>query len=410
MPFEITTSGLVIQTLDEIKEELEDDVRAELGLGIGVEFDEVIGQFIGVMAEREAHIQQVALDLYSAYNPQSATGVNLDIVGAHADIERKDATFSESANGKIVGTPAVIVTDGSQVRLVQKQELWEVFGGPYVIPGGGELSGVSIRAVETGPKTFVATPPVDTDPNGWSIETPIANWDTFESEFDIDPEDIGSDIESDEEYRIRRKEELFINGNDLSAMKAAVLALDGVTLARPYDNPDCLNTVDGIPGGAFMMVVEGGAEADIVRAMFDHRPPGAESYGVDYNELLSDGEGGTVNIGLTRPVDVPLFIQITYDTANTEALFPSNGEDLIETAFLAEANARVVLGADFVPQAYEGVCFEAVRDDESGLDTVSTISIGVALSLPGPYLTGVHAIDIIERADYDSTQTTVVPV
>ncbi len=159
-----------------------------------------------------------------------------------------------------------------------------------------------------------------------------------------------------------------------------------------------------------MIVVEGGDEAEIVRAIYDARPPGAQSYGVDYNELLPDGEGGTINIGLTRPVDVDLYVQIQYDTTDAEALFPTNGEQLIEDAFLEEANSRVSLGADFIPQSYEGACFTAVRDDESGLDTVTSIVIGVSTNALGPFLTGPYVIDIIERADFDTTRTTVVPL
>jgi hypothetical protein len=410
LPFELTATGLTIQSLAEIKGEMEDAFRVAFGQNIVVDPDSVFGQIIGPLAEREALVQQLALSIYNNFNANNAVGVNQDALAALTATFRKDATKSLSAAGKIVGTPATAVTNGSQVRLLQTNDLWVVTGGPYVIPGGGSLSGVSIEANEAGPKVFQTTSPVDVDPDGWSIETPIAGWDTFETESDIDPEDTGRDDEVDEDLRERREDELLVNGNDIAAIKANVLKVEGVlNTAKVVDNVDCTAVVDGIPGGAFEVILDGGADADIAQAIFDRRPPGAESFGTILT-VLPDGEGGTVTIGHTRPTDVDQFVVITMDTTGAEGVFPTNGLQLAIDAFLAEADKNHVgIGQDVVPPSFHGTIFDAVKDQNSGLDSITSVVVAIGIA-PAPVLEDPVPITIRERADWDTARTSSVVI
>ena len=409
MPLELTATGLTIQSLDEIKSEMEDEFRAVFGQNINVDPDSVFGQIIGSLAEREASIQQLMLAVYNDFNPNNAIGVSLDALAALTATFRKDTTKSKSAAGKITGTPATaLVGDGTEtVRLLQKNELWRIVDGPYVIPGGGELSNVTIEADLEGAKTFVTTSHVGVDPDGWAIETPIGGWDTFETEADIDPEDTGRDDETSEDLRQRRKDELLINGNDIAAIKANVLKVEGVTTVRVVDNPDCTNVVDGIPGGAFETMVDGGADADIAQAIFDRRPPGAESFGTIITSL-PDGEGGNIDIGHTRPADVDMYVILTLDTTGAEGVFPTNGEQLAIDAFLAEADKNHVgIGQDVVPKSFYGIIFDAVKDPNSGLNTVTSLTIAIGIA-PAPTLEDPIVVDIRSRADWDTTRTSTV--
>lgn len=408
MPFELTASGLSIQSLEEIKGELEVDFRTAFGQNVDLDADSPFGQLIGIWAEREAHVQQVTLLVHNQNNPNTAIGTSLDAEASITATFRKDATKSLSASGLVTGTPATVVDDTESVRLVQTGDLWNIVGGPYVIPGGGSIA-VSIEADETGPKVFQTTDPVDTDPLGWAIETPVAGWDTFETTADIDPEDTGADVEADALLRTRREDELFVAGNDNSAIKANVLKVTGVTQVKVIDNPNCLAVVDGIPGGAFETIVDGGADAAIADAIFEKRPPGAESFGTIITPL-PDGEGGTVDIGHTRPTDVDIYIIITLDTTGAEGVLPANAAQLAEDAFLAEVALRgVEIGADFVPKSYYGVIFAAVRNPDSDLDTVTDVTVAADIA-PAPTLEDPIPITIRERADFDSANTSVVVV
>lgn len=402
MSLELTTSGLTIQSLAEIRSELEDSYRVAYGDNTVVSEDSVFGQQIGITAEREALLQQRLAEVFASNNPNSAAGVSLDVLAALTNTERKGPVASKSTAGLVTGTPATVITNDSQVRLIQTQDLWNVVDGPYTIPGGGTIA-ITIEGAETGAQTFVTTPST-----GWSIETPIIGWDDFETTADIDPEDIGRDSEPDADLRPRRKDELLINGNDLAAIKAVVGALETVVVVKVFENTDCLVVVDGIAAGAFETVVEGGDDTDIANAIFSRKPPGAEAFG-STTVVVADGEGGTIGIGFTRPADVDVFVEITVDTTGAEGVFPTNGAQLIEDAFLAEANSRADINADVIPQSYYGVIFAAVRDPTSDLDSITSCTVEMDVT-PVPVGENIIVIAIRERADFDTANTGVTVI
>lgn len=398
MSLELTTSGLTIQSLQEIRTELEASYRAAYGENTVVADDSVFGLQIGIHAEREALIQQLLALVFASNNPNSAAGVALDVLSALTNTVRKGPVASKST-GLATGVAATVISNGKQVRLIQTQDLWNVVDGPYTIPGGGSIT-IAIEGAEAGAQTFVTTPS-----SGWSIETPVIGWNEFETPADIDPEDTGRDIEPDADLRPRRKDELLIDGNDLTAIKAVVGALETVTVVKTFENTDCLNVVDGIDPGAFETVVDGGDDTDIANAIFSRKPPGAEAFG-STTVLVADGEGSTIPIGFTRPTDIDVFVEIIVDTTGAEGTFPTNGAQLIEDAFLAEANARADINADVIPQAYYGTIFEAVRDPSSGLDSITSVVVNMDTS-PAPVAENIIVIALRERADFDTANTGV---
>ena len=402
MSLELTETGLTIQPLAEIKAELEAAYREAYGTNTVVAEDSVFGQQISIQAEREALLQQLVALVFASNNPDSAVGVALDTLASLTATFRKGATASKS-QGLVTGTPGTIITNGSQVRLIQTQELWNVVEGPFEIDVGGTVS-VTIEGAATGAQTFLTTPST-----GWSIETTIVGWDEFETTADIDPEDTGRDVEPDPDLRERREDELLINGNDLAAIKAVVGALETVVVVAVFENTNCLDIVDGIAPGAFETVVEGGDDTDIANAIFSRKPPGAEAFG-STTVIVADGEGGTLPIGFTRPTDVDINVEITVDTTGAEGQFPANGAQLIEDAFLAEANAKAAINADVIPQSYYGVIFAAVRDPLSGLDSITTCTVNMALNPAAPVAETVIPITIRQRADFDTANTDVVVV
>lgn len=408
MAFALTNTGLSTQSLQEIKTELEAAFQTAFGNNINVATDSVFGQLIGILAERESLIQQKVLSVYESVDPNTASGTKLDTLSSLTATERKEATNSKSAAGRIDGTPGTVVVDGRQVRLEQTNDVWSIVDGPYVIPAAGFLESVSIQAEETGPKTFLTTDPVGVDPLGWAIETPVSGWDSFQTVADIDPEDTGRNTESDAELRARRFDELFIRGNDLSAIKAVVQNVLGVTAVSVFENQDCTQFVDGIAPGAFEVVVDGGNDQEIGEAIFSRKPPGAEAFGSS-SVAVDDGEGGTLQIGFTRPTDIDIYIEVTATALGAEAPFPSGGVQAIADAVLAYGNSTAEVGRDVIPKSFYASVFESVRTD-SGLDTLTDVVVGLSLVPGGPFVEAVVPIAIRERADFDSANISVVLV
>ena len=415
MPFKIIGTGIQIQSLQEIIDEWNVELRGEFGENFKLQNGSVAGKVVGIASEREALLQQLVQTLVNVFDPNNATGVILEILAGITNTQKQPATFSKSTDFLATGTPATVIVDGRQFQLDQTEDLWEIVDGPFTIPGGGSIA-VTAQAVESGPKVFQTT-----GPSGWSIILGVVGWDDIESTADIDPEDIGSDIESDEELRVRRKDELLINGNDLEAIRAVVLKVSGVTFVRTFENTNCSIPVDGIAPGAFEVMVDGGNDLAIAEAIQSRRPPGAQAFGTTLTNITTS-EGDVLEIGHTRPADVDLWILVTADTTGAEGDLPANAEQTILDAVLAEANLRFNdPGVDAIPKSLEGIVFSSTRDAQ-GRNSFASVTVlmstdngpGSAPAFPpgfpapgggaDPYVDTPKAITIRERADFDSAR------
>ena len=415
MPFTASDTGIQIQSLQEIIDEWNASLRGLFGVNFKLDNGSVAEKVVGIASEREALYQQLVQTLVDLFDPNNATGVLLEILAGITNTQKQGATFSKSSDFLATGTPATAIVNGRQFELAATSEVWEIVDGPFVIGGGGTIA-VTAQAVESGPTVFQTSPPGD-----WNILLGVAGWDDIEATADIDPEDIGNDIESDEELRERRKDELLINGNDLEAIRAAVLKVSGVTFVRTFENTSCIVAVDGIPPGAFEVMVDGGSDAAIAAAIQSRRPPGAQAFGTTITNITTS-EGDILPIGHTRPADIDMWILITADTTSAEGDLPANAEQTILDTVLAEANKRFNNpGVDPIPQALEGVVFSSTRDAQ-GRDSFSSVTIlmstdngpGVAPAFPpgfpapgggaDPYVGTPKPITIRERADFDSTR------
>lgn len=400
MPIELNAEGLQIQGTAEIVSELNTAYQGIYGIEVNVTTNSVFGQEIGVQALREASVQQVLLALYSSFDPANATGVPLSDRAALTGTIQKPATFSKSASFQLNGTPGTIVNNDNQFQLIQKQEDWVIVDGPYTIGAGGSVAATA-QAAETGPKTFLTSPTT-----AYSILTPVAGWASVQSTADIDPEDTGSNVESAAELRARRIDELLIQGNDVDAIRAAVGALVGVTSVAVFDNTSCVATFDGIPPGAFEVVVDGGVDAEIAAAIFAHKPPGAEAFGAlgPFNQTTVEGQ--VIPIGFTRPTDVDIDVEIDADSTGAEFPLPVNAVALITSAALDAFNADAQIGRDIFPPKYITTVFVAVRTNE-GHDTIVSAEVRMRVGAD-PFATTPIVITLRQRPDFDSANITTV--
>lgn len=399
MAFELTSSGLTIQTLAEIKADLEADFRASFGDNINVTPSSVLGQLIGTFAEREASVQQEAQNTYAAFDPNSAVGVQQDRLAALTGSLRDSATFSTAA-GLITGSSGTVVDTGRLVRLIQTGDEWEIIDGPYTVPGGGTIA-CTIQAVEAG-----AIDALTTGPSGWDIVTTVSGWTDFETTADAA---VGQDIQSNLDFEDQRKLELTDLGDDLSAIRASVLRVANVQTVKIFENRTLVVDALGIPGKAFEVLVgDGGAavDLDIAQAIFDDRPPGAEVVGSvgPFNIDAGTGTGDTVPIYFTRPSAVSVWISVEVTLTGAEATYPSNGDDLIEAAVLTFAEANHASGDDVIPDSFVGTVYTAIDVVGAMRDVtvkVSSVSFGAATD-------AVLAIAARSIAAFDSTRIQVV--
>jgi hypothetical protein len=102
----------------------------------------------------------------------------------------------------------------------------------------------------------------------------------------------------------------------LASILAAVRDVDGVTRAAAYENTSLLTgitsplTISTLPPKSFVVVVQGGASADVAAAIYDTAPAGIESFG-DTTVSVDTGEGYSTPVLFERPAAVTIYVSAT---------------------------------------------------------------------------------------------------
>jgi len=107
MAFGLTTAGFTLKRLEDIKLEVEADLRASFG-EINTDSDSVFGQVIGVLSKTASDVWAQAENIYNATYPSTAEGVPLDNVASITNTKRLPAT----------GTTVVVQMEGTEATVV----------------------------------------------------------------------------------------------------------------------------------------------------------------------------------------------------------------------------------------------------------------------------------------------------
>lgn len=437
----LTSTGFEIPTLPEIVEALNASVRAELGATLDLNPETSVGgKIIGVVAERFAELWEGELELFSALNPNTAQGAGLDSICAITGTVRRAASFS-TVPVVLVGTTGITIPAGSRVAVQGNQgaqfeldadaELvavaaWEAStayavgalarnggnvyrattagtsagaGGPsgegsaivdgtvtwrFCGTGTGALS-ASFSALDSGPVQALAFALTE-------IQTPVANWDAAINFFDAE---IGAALETDSELRQRREIELFSAGSGtVDAIRAAVLAVDGVTTCSVGENVSDVTDGESRPPHSFEAIVEGGDDQEIAEAIFATKPAGIRSFGTE-NVLVTDDQGVAHDVEFTRPTPIPIFVIVNV-TKNTS--FPADGAAQIKAA-IAARGALLAIGNDVVSSNLKVAPFSV-----AGVIDVTALFIDDA---PAPATETTVTIGTKQRATFNTANITV---
>lgn len=150
------------------------------------------------------------------------------------------------------------------------------------------------------------------------IPAPLSGLDNVTN---ITPAQDGREVESDADFRQRviRIRSLGVSSS-LGAIIEAVRTISGVTEVFGVENTT-LYPIDGLPSGAFEIIVRGGNDNDIAKTIFEKRPAGIASYG-NVSVTIYDSNNNPHVEKFSRPEDIPIYIKIDLTvTQNYENLF-----------------------------------------------------------------------------------------
>ena len=241
----------------------------------------------------------------------------------------------------------------------------------------------AMTSVDTGPVVGFANTITDivTQVSGWT-----AAWNPLDAT-------LGEDEETDSALRLRRAQSVATAGaGTVEAIRAAILAVGGVTAAFVLENTSDVVDGDGLPAHSVEVVVLGGTTADLAAEIWATKGGGIYSSG-DVASNIIDSQGFTQTVRFSRPTPVDIWVRGTYTIdPESETGFPTDGEDLMEAAMLTYGES-LTIGKDALAAEY----FAPVMAACSGIRTlVMEVSYDGAA-----WVTTARAIDALEIGAYE---------
>ena len=354
MSFEFSTTGLTIQTYQEIFDGLAADYRAIYGPDINLAADSPDGQRVGIEAKARLDLQTFALNLYNQFDPDLASGESLNKILKLAGITR--GIPARSQVDETITTDRVLTLPKGYTVLDDLDQSWITTEELALVAGANTVTLVAENFGAVAADAGTITNPADIILGVVSVTNALA----------ATP---GRDEETDPEVRVRRNRSLVSPAtSSTGGLFTALGDLTGVTDLAVYENDqDTTDVTLNIAPHTLWCIVEGGEVADIVEAIAKNKTGGCGLKGTvtgTYTEERFKPDGTPFYIphdmAFDRPTGVPLFATLTVegidgavvDTAAIEAALEARqfsvGEslsaaDLYQTVYSVASNFTATL-------------------------------------------------------------------
>jgi hypothetical protein len=450
----LTDAGFVKKTLPVIRADLNAALQSAFGASINLGDKSIFGQLTGIHAATYASLWDQLEAVYSAMDPDKATGAALDALCAFTGTFRPPASYSTVAL-TLFGTPGTNVTDGSKVQATSTGKQFVLQGdktivsvpdwaashsyavgdrvfsdtdriyqcivagisdastavngvgtdildgtahwkliGDNLAPGSGAVDTTGV-ATETGAITAVAG-------DITTIVTGVAGWTQVVNLVNAAP---GRELAMDEELRTLRDEELSGDGESPpDALRAALLKIANVISVTIFTNDtdftDTSITPPMPPHSVEALVLPNWDEGDpldqqIFDALLKNVAAGIVTTG-NQTGTSFDSQGTPHTIKFSRPVEVPIYVIVN---ATVDPLtFPTDGAQQIKDAIVSWGSKQLT-GRDAVSSAISAKAF--------GIDGVLDVTSCLIGITPSPSSSTTISIDTRHLATYDTGRIVV---
>lgn len=302
----VNSSGITTKTLSELLNELKLDFQDIYGSDINLDSNSPDGQLLNIFAQAGVDLRELITSVYNSFSPARCTGTQQDERYALNNLVRKPGSYTTQ--------PIDIVVD----RTVSLQGLDANYNDPnatgYTVQddAGNEFILIDSVTLTAGShtKNFRAKnigtvlTTVGTITNQKTVVLGVTSVNNS-----VGALQIGEDQETDAEFRIRREQSSAINSSGyLNGLLAKILALNGVTEAKVYENVTNSTDSDGIPAHGVWLIVEGGANTDIANVLYACKSYGSSMKGNVSVEVIRPS-GDIFTALFDRPTPRPLYIR-----------------------------------------------------------------------------------------------------
>jgi hypothetical protein len=389
-------TGFTAKRLEDMIVDVRARIAARLGANINTDGDSVLGQWMASELPEIALVWEGMSSQYQAYNPDQATGDQLDQIARLYGVARLGA-LRATTTLVLAGTPGTVIPIGTRASTadgltVETTEL-------VTIAGSGTIS-VGARSVLAGADQVATADAIDT------VVTPLAGWDAINSSTALEG---GRDRQDDASLRLLLQGAVVGAGVE-GAIRTALLTLSDYPIETVLVTSNRSNTTDGngTPPHAYRVIISpdlsanSAAEEAIARTLWRVQPAGIEGAAIGANARtyeIVDQQGFSQELGWEYPTVVP--VEYTGDLVVDLNVGPLTTGDVQQLAYeaLERWTDGLTSGASVAP--VDVVC--VLRAAIPGLKRVDSLLINGA--------GGELFIAFNERASYnDLTAFTVTTV
>lgn len=302
----LTNEGFEIKTYEQALAELEERERALIEPELDLTPETILGNINAIIARSDALIWEALGAIVNQFDPDNAEGVMLDNICKLSGIARDPATFS------FTNVQGLFSSAG--VQLLPDVHFFSTDGGIRFTPSSAFVSSgvgyesIPIRSEETGT--------LNIDAGSISvISTPVAGLEELINSGEINSLNSGSEEETDEELRNRRKFTLTNQGSCTvpsieTALRLINSELGEIYYVKIFEATDAPTTFVEKRNSFKAIIYDSNTGQDwdnlIAQTISDNKPAGIESLG------SSDGYASTGLIKFERANVVNLYITATY--------------------------------------------------------------------------------------------------
>ncbi len=317
----ITPTGFNRKPLNVILEERKAELKTIFGENLDLTAESPDGEIVGVYAEAEADIWEIAEACYNAFDPDSAVRDQLSVLMTLSGIERLEESGGTMFQ-EFLGVVGTLIPAGSLIKLdpstgsdLQFQTLTDI-----TIPASGSVV-AQIQCTTFGPiSVAIGTATV--------IETPVAGWNSTTNT----TEAVGGTFEeTDPAARSRRERSVALSAtNIVDAIFANIANIDGVTGAVVLENKTGVTDANLTLPYSIHAIVEGGTDSQVAIAIFQKLNGGCNMTGAISVDII-DEQGFPQPFLFSRPTAVPVYVSVNITIGSG---YPATGDDLIRQAII----------------------------------------------------------------------------
>lgn len=312
----VTSSGLIVPDTSTILDQVTQDFKNALGQDLDTTPETPQGRLIQLITDYRVNSLAINAANANQINLRYATGRFLDAIGSFYGTERIAAT-STRVLATVTGEANTVIPQGSQAQTTAGDIFYAE--NNITIGQNGIASGYFL-SLEKGQ--------IPCELNTLNqIVNAVLGWETINNTSNAI---IGTNIESDTDFRIRIQASRFTGISLMQAIKAKLANIENVLSSWAYDNyEDTPITYDGvtIPAHSICVVVDGGTDQEIAQAIYEVKTGGTGYTTITGQSVTQTVIDGAYNVPyqvtFNRPEYVPFKINIQVRNVNY------SGSDLV---------------------------------------------------------------------------------